>query len=103
MAKWFVKCLIEVEVANDTYAKWCVLRCHQPEPLGDMVKAMIPLLSPDTLVNVCVQAQETEGRFLRNRLIGKGTPVGPSAGFVVLFDNLNDLNDFRVQTSETFQ
>lgn len=104
MEGWFVNALIEVEVGKETVTKWTVFRRHQAEPLGDIVKGMIPFLSPDTLVNVCVQAYETEGRLLRNRLMGEGTtPAGPSAGFAVLVGDLNDLNDFRVQLSESVQ
>lgn len=102
MGKWFVNALVEVEFGNDTISKWIVCRCHQPEPLGDVVKTMIPPLSPDTLVNVCVQAYETEGRLLRSRMMGatNTTPAGPSAGFAVLVSDLNDLNEFRIQVSQ---
>lgn len=104
MAEWFVKVFIEVDVGEETVTKWTVFRRHQTEPLGDIVKGMIPPLSPDTLLNVCVQAYETEGRLLRNRLMGEGsTPAGPSAGFAILVDDLNDLNEFRVQLSESVQ
>jgi len=104
MVQWFVNVLIEVEVGAETYMKWSVLRCHQPEALGNMVKDMIPSLSLDTVVNVCVQAYETEGRLLRSRLMGEGmTPAGPSAGFAVSVRDLNDLNEFRIQLSKSVQ
>ena len=104
MVEWFVNVSVEVEIGSDTYEKWCVMRRHQPEPLGEMVQGMIPPVSPDTIINVCVQAYETKGRLLRNRLVGEGTnAAGPSAGFAVLVSDLNDLNDFRVQLSKSVE